>query len=127
MVNEANGNPSHNEMQQLLWRHYAKDAELVETEFPLKNGRRADLYIKYNDRVAIIEVKVEAKDSLLAEAYIKYAMSCDYLYVATGFNSYINSIAPGTSSWWVRKHDKIGLLLVTWEGIKEVRPAALLA
>lgn len=126
MINEANGNPSHDEMQQLLWRHYAKTAELVETEFPLKNGRRADLYIKSKDKVIIIEVKAEAQDSLLAEAYFKYATSCDYLYVATGFNSYINNIGQNDASWWNRKHDKIGLIVVTWEQIKEIRPALII-
>lgn len=113
-------------MQQLLWRHYAKTATLVETEFPLKNGKRADVYIKDKNGVTIIEVKVDAKDSLIAEAYLKYAMSCDYLYIATGFNTLINNVGPNNLSWFMRKHDKVGLLLVQWDGIKEVRPALMI-
>lgn len=124
MDGDAYREMSHKEMQQALFKMFSQIYDVVSTEYPIANGRIADIYIKEKNRVVIVEVKTQLKASLMQECFGKYAPHCDRLYMATPPALFYQDTLPSVIGWADTHIDKIGILLVEWHRITLMKEAA---
>lgn len=126
MEGDAYRDMTHYEIQQFIWRKVAKFADYANIEQRLENGRKADVYYQVGRTTVIVEVKHVLKESLFDQAWGKYAAYCDYLVMAgrpqlVTDDQYQPLSIPRRMSLL-----RIGVWLVDWSGISEVRPACRL-
>lgn len=116
--------PTHTEMQQLIWFSVDRFADKAEIEERLPNGRIADIIYTFHNTTVIVEVKTELKQSLIQRAYNKYYAYCDYLVMATPERYIRHEARKAPLSWRDTHSEAVGIWRVTWEGIEELHPAS---
>jgi hypothetical protein len=126
LVNEANGDMSHDEIQRALRRYVSDQGAAAAVEVQLPNGCVADLaYHLSNGAVHIVEVKAVAKPYFLSAAYSKYAAYCNYLWCAFPADlPLLDAFAPRLLTWPERE-TAVGVITVTWHNVTILRSAAI--
>lgn len=126
MDGDAYRDMSHGEMQQLIWRKVAMFADYANIEQRLPNGKVADVFYQVGQVTVIVEVKIILKESLLQNAWNKYAAHCQYLAIASPPQSYYDEREYQYSGWQSERLKRIGIWQMQWTGITEVRRASRL-
>lgn len=123
MYGDAYRDPSHSEIQQLIWRKVAQFADYAQVEQRLLNNKVADVFYQCGRTTVIVEVKTQLKDSLIETAFEKYGKLCDYLVIASPAQLIRHDKYDPVSGWRAENVKRVGIWWVSWEGITEIRPA----
>lgn len=126
MYGDAYRDPSHYEIQQLIWRRVAAFAEYANIEQRLSNGKLADVYYQVGATTVIVEVKTTLKESLIEAAWQKYNQHCDYLAIACPPQHQYEDQAGLLTGWRREQLHRVGIWFVDWAGITEKRAACRL-
>jgi hypothetical protein len=127
MINEANGQPSHRDMVQIIARTLKTAHHAVQTEFRLPNNKIADIaYTTIFGTVHIVEVKTDLRPYLFTSAWNKYKHHAHYLWLAGPVGDpHFHPVAFPLQSF-SDQLAKIGLIEVSWDGPLVIRLAQLL-
>ena len=123
MDGDAYRDPSHYEIQQLIWRKVAQFADSAAVEYRLPNGKIADILYRVKATTVIVEVKTIVRQSLIERAWKKYNTQCDYLVIASPPQLVRIDHMSEVASWEDDRIMRIGLWWVDWLGITEIRRA----
>jgi hypothetical protein len=126
MNGDAYRDMMHEDMKQLIWRKVAPFSDYANVEQRLPNGKIADVYYQVGTITVIVEVKTILKQSLIENAYNKYADYCDYLAIACPPQLCYNDGPPLLSDWRAERLDMVGIWWVEWHGLTQIRPACRL-
>lgn len=126
MDGDAYRDMTHSEMQQMIWRKVAAFADYCNVEQRLDNGKIADVFYQVGQVTVIVEVKTLLKESLIENAYHKYADQCNYLAVACPPQMVSHDISEQWSGWRDHRYNSVGIWWVQWQGLTEIRPACRL-
>lgn len=126
MYGDAYKDPSHAEMQQLIWRRVATFADYANVEHRLSNKKIADVYYQCGATIIIVEVKTILKDTLITDAWRKYHSHCNYLVIACPPQPRHDDCGSLVAGWVNEQLMRVGIWWVDWSGIRECRPACRL-
>jgi hypothetical protein len=126
MCDPANSDLTHSEMISVITDKVKEVADFVYTEHRLSNKKIADIYMEISGIKFIIEVKAIYRNSLILNAYEKYAVLCDYLIVAAPPSMITNDTVRQPLAWLDSRIARVGLWWVDWTGVIEMRPPARL-
>lgn len=124
MDNEPYRDLGHDEAADLIKTMYLESPHNAWREFLLPNRRVADvLFINDRALITIVEVKTVLKQSLVSDAWEKYHMYCNHLYVAIP-NLQIKTLAEVPFILeWSEENRRVGILAVYRDSLAVVRPA----
>jgi hypothetical protein len=122
MCNPANLDLTHSELILVVARELSPLWSHVYKELLLTNRKIADIYATYGETRIIIECKTRITQSIIETAYQKYQTQCDYLAIACPPQPVPWTTGRSPVSWPDDHIENVGLWLVDWTGIREVRP-----
>jgi hypothetical protein len=115
---------THQEMKRALVTAWRELGVIATTEQPLPNGARADVFVLLHGMVLIYECKTDWRENYFRIAAHKYGAHCDFLLIATPPGLRRQSNLAQALAWFEAKAENVGLIEVSWNGVKVIRHPA---
>lgn len=121
MSENAYNDMTHTEMKKAIQATWKALGVIATREQSLPNGMRADVLVLLHGITLIYECKTDWRENYFRTAAHKYGAYCDFLLIAVPPGLRQHTCLSGILRWTEAKVENVGLVEVTWEGIKVMR------